>query len=448
MRICLLIAIICLGTLVDSTGWAAARSARRQVRAGVQKQQAGDFDGAAEAFAKAAEQLADDPRIAYDQACALAGQGKTAAASDLFQKAALARDPALAAASHYNLGCLAAQEAKAKFGDKPDAATPEVREQGLQLLQTAVMHYRDCLRVDPDYQAARKNLEVLRLWIKHMQDVWQRRDREKRRDEMDLLTFLEWMQSEQRKLELETQTLAKLPPSPPQRQAISQLSRGQRSLAEETDPLQRKLKAALAAPGQASPAPQPTAASQAAFDAVTKLVLRAKRAMFAAADDLAVQALPPAQQSQASAIEALNDVYRTVAPYEHLLQKATSVEQQLVDTTAAAIADEGNTGENADRKLLSRDQQFVGGWAEAFIARARAGLAQPAVATTSQPTPDQAAVERQAAREESFQRAIELGPQVVELARDAAKDLTDGNCQAAKPKQDKALQLLKEIAPQ
>ena len=75
---------------------------------------------------------------------------------------------------------VAAASAKDVLGDKPEDAEGPTREEAVGLLNDAVANYRGCLRLDPDHAEARHNLEVLRLWMKHMQEVWARRDRQKR----------------------------------------------------------------------------------------------------------------------------------------------------------------------------------------------------------------------------------------------------------------------------
>ncbi|MCA9146187.1 MAG: hypothetical protein H6823_16730 [Planctomycetaceae bacterium] len=440
-------AILLAGTIVCDPVHGATASARQQVRTGLKQHQAGDYSAAAESFAAAQKILPEEPRVTYDRACALAAEGKREEATDLFQQAALAREPELVAASHYNLGCLVAQQARELFGENPEDAEVATREQGVKLLHQAVTHYRDCLRVDNDHAAARKNLETLRLWIKHMEDVWAQRDREKRRDDLDLLQFLEWIDGEQRMLEAATKALGHIDGSPRQRQAIAQTENAQRLLADEIEPLQQKLEAALAGD-------QPADATTAqAVQALKQMAQQAKSAMFRAADDLVGRELPAALVAQGEAIDSLNEVYRAVAPYEHVIQKAIKTEQSLVDT-AVAIVDEETDESLVDRELLARDQGYIAGWSETLPARAQQGLAQLQEGNVTQteigpPTDDQQKKQQQtqAAMKESYEKAIELAPKIVELANDASSDLKEGKWQDARPKQEEALTLLKEIAP-
>ena len=441
------LAVLCAVPSLCDSARGATKSARQQVRTGVKQHLAGEYDAAAESFAEAERALPDEPRITYDRACALAAQGKHEQATDLFQRAALAREPRLVASSHYNLGCLVAGQAKELFGDTPEQADVATREQGLKLLHQAVMHYRDCLRVDSNHQPARKNLELLRLWIKHMDDVWAQRDREKRREEMDLLQFLQWIEGEQRTLEAAAKALGQIDGSPRQRQAIAVTENSQRLLAGEIEPLQQKLAAAVVGD---EPADATTAQAE---EALQQLARQVKAAMFRAADDLVVRELPPALTAQGEAIEKLNEIYRAVAPYEHVLQKATKSEQALLNTTVS-ILDEQTDESLVDRGLIARDQRYIAGWSETLPARAQQGLTQLEQGNISQPNigpptdeQQQKQQQAQAAMKESYEKAIELGPKIVELTSGAASDLEAGKWQDARPKQAEALELLKEITP-
>ncbi|MCA9119294.1 MAG: hypothetical protein H6822_06355 [Planctomycetaceae bacterium] len=438
---------LCAVVLACDSAHSATASARKQVRTGLEQHQAGDYAAAAESFAEAQKSLPEEPRVVYDRACALAAAGNREEATDLFQQAAIAREPGLVASSHYNLGCLVAEEARALFGDQPEEADVAAREQGVKLLHQAVMHYRDCLRVDSDHAAARKNLETIRLWIKHMEAVWAQRDREKRRDEMDLLQFLDWIDAEQRTLEAATKALGQIDGSPRQRQAVSRTEDAQRLLADEIDPLQQKLEAALTGD-------QPADATTAqAVQALNQIAQRAKSAMFRSADELVGRELPSALVAQDEAIDALDEVYRAVAPYEHLLQKATKVEQSLVETTVS-IAEDDIDEALVDREAIARDQRYVAGWSESLPARAEQGLAQIEAGSGTHseigpPTDEQQKEQQQlqAALKESYEKAIELAPKVTELANGAASDIADEKWDVARPKQEEALKLLQEISP-
>lgn len=117
-----------------------------------------------------------DTREAFDQATALAAEGRIAEARELLTAVSQSEDLALAALAHYNLGCLAASQARGVFRAVPEELPAAQREEGLALLAQACQHFRQCLACDPQHADARHNLELLRLWIGANRHLWQTRE--------------------------------------------------------------------------------------------------------------------------------------------------------------------------------------------------------------------------------------------------------------------------------
>ena len=230
-----------LAGITFSVGFGSASTADKKVREGLAYFDRGDFDAASEAFAEADVARPEDDTIMFDRACAIAAAGDVEKARDLFRQAALARDTGLAARAHYNLGNLAAGEGRATLGEDPLAADPDSRQQAISLLLSAVAHYRDCLRLDQGHDDARYNLELIRLFIKHVQAQWDQHDREKAREEMGLLEFLAFIEKQQRNLRSTVQELDEQPDSPQRRQLTQQTSDQQAELMEEIEPLKQKI---------------------------------------------------------------------------------------------------------------------------------------------------------------------------------------------------------------
>src|SRR5262249_22788976 len=158
-------------------------------------------------------------------------------------KSSLARDTRLASKSWFNLASVHAAKAKALYGEHPEDANEEARKQGIAYLVTAVRHYRDCLKIDPENSEARHDLETVRLWIKHMQFLWAEKDRDKARKEMDLFQFLEMLHGRQRQLRLLTKALVAEPDSPRRREVQSRAKADQKLLVDEIGPLKEKIEA-------------------------------------------------------------------------------------------------------------------------------------------------------------------------------------------------------------
>lgn len=517
-----LLAALVLGLAMLAPAQASERDAAAKVRAGLERFSAGDFKAASEAFAEADTAKPDDAWIAFDRAAALAAQGEGDKALDLFRKASLSRDAGLAARAHYNLGCLLATKARALFGEKPQAATPEVRKQGVEILTAAVGHYRDCLRVDPAHADARYNLEAIRLWIKHMEAAWAEQDRQKHRKDTSLIEFLELLQSRQRALRAATRALSSEPDSPRRRQAVVTAATEQWSLADEIKPLKEKIAqeiekaakesahaAGLKAPNAATApaAPALSEEAQRAIDALSELADQAGQSVRKAADRLDAGKPAEAVKPQEKVVEQLDQILVSVIPFPSLLQKAINRQQQLHELVATASPSSSQAGstngekktdgakeeekskvqkdgketrENAaankpdataikaaaPRQPLQIDfddaaweQGFLPDWSQALAAKADHGLkaaasapgTPPGAAPPSGAAPEAAAEQIQKQREamkRTFQKAIELCPQVHTLTTDAAAELKRQQAAVAAPKQDRALKLLRDIAAQ
>ncbi len=324
---------------------AGARQAAQKVREGIAHFRAEEYEQAAKAFAGAEVSRPEDPWIAFDRACAYAAQGEADKAVELFEQAAMTRDRKLAVRSRYNLGVMAAEKARALFGDKPEEARREVRAEGLALLTEAVRHYRDCLELDEDHADARHNLELIRLWIKHVEALWRRRDREKERKEKRLLEFLLTIEGRQRALRGDAKSLAVQAHSPRRRQALATAESSQRTLAEEIGPLEEKIAAEVGSAKPQGPSPPQASgsalgnaplleAAEEAVERLTGLADQAREAMLRAADDLQGGSPDEAAQAQKEAVEKLDRIYGAIVPFADLVGRAIATEQGLVDRVA------------------------------------------------------------------------------------------------------------------
>ena len=100
----------------------------------------GEFDKAREKFATAREQFDSGDAgkaaiAAFDLACASHRKGDVAQAREWYLKAGLAHDKGLAASAHFNLGTLAAEEARRLAGEHPENVAPEKRQEILDQLK-------------------------------------------------------------------------------------------------------------------------------------------------------------------------------------------------------------------------------------------------------------------------------------------------------------------------
>ncbi len=135
----------------------------------------GDDDTGGNALPRVAEDVPENPSAAYNRGVAFAAKGDAEQAEACFRRAAALDDRPIAVRAWYNLGCVASEKARRVFGDHPEEVSPEVRQRGMELVDQAAGHFRECLRLDEHHADARYNLEVLRLWAAQVRNAWRAR---------------------------------------------------------------------------------------------------------------------------------------------------------------------------------------------------------------------------------------------------------------------------------
>ena len=305
------------------------------VRDGLRLYRADDFDKARAKFAEAREAFAKSDAAksaiaAFDEACAAHRKGDVAHARESYLQAGLAHDKALAGAAHFNLGTLASEEARRLAGENPESVAPEKRPEIVDQLKAAVASFRHSLELDPDNVRARRDIELLRQWIKYYSDRWLQHDREKRRQEMNLIAFLEFLIETQRALRESVKTLASTTPT----DAFAEMKRLQAELQEEIAPLKDKIKADLqpqpASGGGAGGVPQ--GSSQELEKGIALLQGWADTAgakMTSAAGELMSRQVEPAARDQQAAIDELDKIWDAVIPFHPLLARDLADQTQI-----------------------------------------------------------------------------------------------------------------------
>jgi hypothetical protein len=345
------IAVVVLAMLPALSGADTPNAAVSKVRDGIQKFRSSEFSEAEKSFAEASELAPENATILFDEACAALSAGDNNQARELFRKAALAKESPVTVQVHYNLGCLEAEAAREKLGDDAAAATGDVREESVRLMLAAVRHYRDTLALNAQHTDARHNLELIRLYIKHIQSQWAERDKQKDREEKNLLQFLKMIEERETQLRTTTRVLEDEQDSVRKRQAVKEAAASQRTLHEEIEPLRQKIEAELqsaAGPHSGSPTqqgslPQPGVAAQTpgqneqiqqAQDLLHQLADEAGQNMLMAADELDTGDSAAAIAAQTESLMLLHQLYMALAPYQNILQRAVERQHALLGTDA------------------------------------------------------------------------------------------------------------------
>ena len=325
------------------------------VRDGLRLYRADDFDKAREKFASAREQFGRSDAgksaiAAFDEACAWHRKGDVAHARECYLQAGLAHDKALAGAAHFNLGTLASEEARRLAGEHPETVAPEKRQEILDQLKAAVVSFRHSLEVQPDDTRARRDIELVRQWIKYYGDKWRAHDREKRRQEMNLIAFLEFLIETERQLRESVKTLTSTTPL----DAFAELKRLQDELQEEIGPLKDKIKADLqpqkGGPGAGAAAQGSSQELEKGIKLLQDWADSAGEKMSSAARKLMNREVEPAAADQQSAIAEMEKIWDAVIPFHPLLARDLADQTQIagalhVDTAPDSKAEDAKPAE-------------------------------------------------------------------------------------------------------
>ncbi len=468
------------------------------VREGLSWYGKGDFDKARDRFAAAREQFdtADAAKAAiaaFDQACAAHRKGDVGQAREWYLKAGLAHDKALAASAHFNLGTLSAEEARKLAGEHPEDVAPDKRPEILDQLKAAVASFRHCLDLQPDNAHARRDIELVRQWVKYYSDRWQARDREKRRQETNLVAFLEFLIETQRALRESVKSLTATSPA----DAFAEPKRLQDELREEIPPLKEKIQSELTPkPSPGGPAPQANASElEQGIKLLQDWATAAGDKMASASSNLDGRQAATAAEDQQAAIDDLEKIWDAVIPFQPLLARDLADQSRIAGTLAppesssdskpsddkglakddphrdkttptskgapqaTAPATIGSEGEelaplaDVQQRTLKRTQ-LLKLKAEAELERMEkqppapepkgnapaSGKADPQDAGAGQPKPVDPKLIKA-----GYQKAIELAPRAVEQMERTTRALKQKDARAAYPPAEEARKILEEI---
>ncbi|MDB5387199.1 MAG: hypothetical protein JWM11_2845 [Planctomycetaceae bacterium] len=503
-QLCLLVCVL----LTSISSPASAAEPRVIVREGLQLYSKEDYEAAREKFAAATAELDKEKSAAaaitaFDEACASHRKGDWEQARDAYLRAGLSQDRSIATSAHFNLGNLSAEQARKLAGDKPEAVPVEKRQEILDHLKQAIAGYRHCLELQPDHSQSRRNLELVRQWIKYYTDKWNELDRQKRRDESNLMEFLEYLIQTQTALQVTAKSL----PTPVHADQLAELKRVQDELHEEIPTLREKLDKDL------RPAPAPGSLPGGTKRAVDSKQLEegiallqswadaAAKNMSAASARLGEKETTLAVNEQQAALNELDKIWDAVIPFHPLLAKELSEQTTIAKALATQTSDTDKQPETPDAtdttlksepnipvpgkpgpetnqkvspqniagsasekpelengpdelKLLSESQEKVVRKTRLLAPKAEAELnrlenappppAPPAPADKSKPTDSKQQPDPELAKA-GYRKAIELAPKAVEQMELAVKSMQQRDRPTAGQRAEAARKILEEI---
>jgi hypothetical protein len=301
---------------------------------------------------------------AFDEACALHRKGDKEKARERYLKAGLSPYKAIATASHFNLGTLSAENARSIAGENPENVAPEDRQKILDELKQAVASYRHALEMNPEHQQSRRNLELVRTWIKYYSDRWNEIDRQKRRDESNLIQYLEFLMTTQTAMQ---DAIQQLPENVPL-DVYAQFKKDQDELAAELPFLREKIAAELR-PQESSPgantSPQSTPPQsippevKAGIELLQSWSDKAADSMQSAANALLKAKAPDAVTHQQEAVTQLDQIWDAVIPFHPLLAKELSDQTAIAEQLAPLNTTPSPSNEEPESSASSLPEGFV-----------------------------------------------------------------------------------------
>ena len=442
------------------------------------------WDQAIASLQAAQKAAPEQPIIAFNLGCAHAAAGQPDPSRLAYLEAAKTKDPSLIARAQYNLGELESDQARTLFGEDPAAATPEMREQGLAMLETAIRHYRSCLEMDAEHADARHNLELIRLWIKHMEHVWAERDKQEDNadQEPDPVHELYELATQSRQLWFDGIQVAEQADSAERRVAMEAVAQQHETLAEAIEPIKQQIleqfdaqaNPASTAPGTPSPPPPDDEQLQAMQQARTFLeqaLTAAATAQREAAAEFRTSDLTASPPQAKNAATALLGTWSALSQFSDLLQHMLKDQEQVVEPLASHDPTAPATD---DWQIAAELQSPIGDLTPLMVAKAKQQLEQmqamsganpaasddpgvPQLAPAQEdpppsPTPAPPAnpeLEEQLAK---LQKAVELAeqyePEIINQSALAHEQLLIPAPEQATPAAQESLRMLQEIAEQ
>lgn len=430
-----------------------ANDATASMKQGLRQYEQSDFEKASELFAKAGDSLreakSDAQHMAYfDQACAEQRLGNKNKAMDLYLQAAMARDRVLAAKAKFNLARLHVDAAQELWGDGTTVVEKkEDREKIVDEARQAIAAYRSSMDLDPDATAARRNIEIVRQWLKVVTDQWSEYDRNKRRNEADLLQFLDYMQGVQRELQTASAALKDLF----QLDRHAELKLLQDSLLDEFPFLNEKIQEALT-PNEEDPKVSASEDEKRELKKVVDLMLgwsdTARDHMKVSSKSLGKFKASESLESQQKSLDELDKIWNAVAPIDATLQRALA-EQRKVESALKRF--EKETEQESISQKTIREQERVLARAVTLKPKAEGMLAELETMASEMESSESeeemgAANEQQEQLREFLNKAIELAPSAVEEIQAAIEQMNKNDGAEAFAHASEARRILEEIS--
>lgn len=389
----------------------------------------GDFAKSVEHFSEVVREQPGNHRALYELGIAQAAVGKLDDAAQTLRNAALSPEQSLQILVLPILGDVEVRRALSLLTSNPAETEPTQRTQVLEYLQHAEEAYSEAVTLTPNDEKCRTNLEQIRAWRTRMTAEWQDADQAKKRQESSLPDRFRDLENWQRDIRAKTKQAQTMTASPKKYQTLYDLAKEQHRLGKEIPPLQETFTRQI----QDDPDTPPQFKEQ----SVSAIAAECQRLSQSTQNIESALREFSEQKSIDAASQAVSDwnLLRTaLSPFEAIVSDATTSQEKL----CAVNNDE--TPKSRDFAEQAWEQGMVARQVPVFVAKAEQGL-QSKMDTAEPPEmPDQ-----EKALRESMRLAVQYGPEIETLTSESAELLRQHRPDEAKPKQARALELLKEI---
>lgn len=442
--------------------------ANRKIKEGLKYYTEQKYAEAQLAFSAASEKLQTEKSkqasiAIFDEACALHRKGDFDAAKERYLLAGLTQERSLSTAAHFNLAMMLSEQARVMTGDNPELVEPGKRKEILDKLKQSIGSYRHCLEIDPNHAPSRKNLELVRQWIKFYSDRWAELDRQKRRQETNLVQFLDFMIASQTAIQSMVQSTNEQSTA----DRIAELKRLQQELIEEVPILREKIETELQ-PQQSDQAvnEEEKAQREQAIQLLQSWADESLKQMTLASSFLQGTQAKEAIPKQDAALESLGQIWNAVVDFRSLLQKTLQTQSKIgesLEATEARLPSEQTQDLAVPLDFSQQERQQRKALTQAMLLAPKAAgeleqmESQPLKETASEPVaadpePVAANPESQASKidpeeiKKGLRVAVELAPKAVKQMEQASEQLKKNAMVEAKKFVVEAERILKEIA--
>jgi hypothetical protein len=398
---------------------------------GVKAFRNGDYQKAAEEFANAEQKSPDDLRIIFNHGTALAASGKLDEATQVLRKSAVAKEKNIASKSLALLGGLAVDHAKQLLPEKPEETPSEQRQNVLDQLLAAEKYYTESLIVESS-ETVRMNLEQIRAWKNKIQTEWDSVDRSKKRSD-NIAQRLQWFEDWEGTINNTIRQTNEIPDSPKKFQTLYETAREQNKLIDEISVLRNEFQQTLQ---QKPDGKELSEQERQGIESVLQELEQIQRLAGNVGESLSKFQSEKALTSVRETTNRMNRLRLNLSPFEVIVQEAEKKQAKLCNINPA---NDNKQTETPDLTEQSREEQLIADWMPLMSFRAKQGLQDIESGHFNNQNQPVDAIR------ESMNLAVQYAPEIQTITEETARLLAENQSEEALPKQNHALERLREI---